>query len=246
MDIGYISFKSEISIDSLILAITGVILFVTAWIMKKGNDENARLNRLQAVENTILKQLEFHYNLLSRIKVNYGSAGRGFGYPNAPSDTNGQEAFELLYEILKGNYERMPGNTYQNKLDMNAEERRIKDAFTQLYMEYGSLIGNYFKNLYLLVKYVQGVKYKAFDKNYYIDLIKSQLSKYEILLLAYDCIWIQDKSQGENFIELAAHSNLLSALETDQLITSVSEIKHVDIFKNRYGISFRKPKEFTN
>src|SRR5579859_432537 len=214
MNICLLAFKADYSIDSIILAVTGIILLFTAWIMKIGNDENARLNRLQTVGNIILKQLEFHYNLLNRIKVNYGSAGRGLGYPNAPTDATGQEAFELLYEILKGNYERMPGNTYKNKFDKEAEERRIKDAFTQLYKEYGSMLGNYFKNLYLLVKYIQKVKYKDFDRSYYIDLVKSQLSKYEILLLAYDCIWIQDKPKGENFIELAANSKLLSALET--------------------------------
>lgn len=242
MEFCCITFKSEVSIDTLILLLTGVVLYITARIMKKGNDENAMLNRLQAAGNSILKQLEFHYNLLNRIKVDYGSAGRGFGYPGAPTDAHGQEAFELLYDILKRNYEKMPGYF---KNEIADEERRIKDAFTQLYKEYGSLIGNYFKNLYLLVKYIQSVKYKDFDKTYYIDLVKSQLSKYEILLLAYDCIWIQDKPKGENFIELVADSKLLSALETDALLGSVSEVRHIVIF-NQYGINFGKPIEFTN
>ena len=107
-------------------------------------------------------------------------------------------------------------------------------------------MGNYFKNLYLLVKYINDIKIKDFDRSYYIDLVKSQLSKYEILLLAYDCIWIQDKPKGQNFIELARDNNLLSALETEELIKSVSSVKHIDIFKDRYGISFRQPIEFTN
>ena len=126
------------------------------------------------------------------------------------------------------------------------EERRIKDSFTQLYKEYGGLFGNYFKNLYLLVKYINDKKIKDFDRSYYFDLVKSQLSKYEILLLAYDCIWIQDKPKGENFIEFAKNNDLLSALETDELIKSASTINHIDIFKSRYEITFRKPIEFTN
>jgi Putative phage abortive infection protein len=81
---------------------------------------------------------------------------------------------------------------------------------------------------------------------YYIDLVKSQLSKYEILLLAYDCIWIQDKTRGENFMELAKYNNILSALEAGELIESVSEVKHIDILKNRYAIIFGGPVEFTN
>jgi hypothetical protein len=230
------------TISDMILLVTAIILLFTLFVMKKGNEENARLNRLQAVENTILKQIEFHNNLLKGISVNIESTGRGFGTPNAPIDAIGQEAFEIFYDRLKNIYITMPGFY---KPDMNDEERRIKDSFTQLYKEYGSLFGNYFKNLYLLVKYINDKKIKDFDKSYYFDLVKSQLSKYEILLLAYDCIWIQDKPKGENFIELAKNNNLLSALETDELIKSASTINHIDIF-SRYEITFRKPVEFTN
>ena len=239
-------FKKEYSIDSIILAVTGIVLYMTARIMKKGNDENARLNRIQAQENTILKQLELHYNLLARIRIPYADAGMGFGFEGAPTYASGQEAFKLLYEILKGNYQRMPGNTYKNKYDADAEEGRIQDAFTRLYTEYGSLLGNYFKNLYLLIKYIDSVSIKDFDKQYYMDLVKSQLSKYEILLLAYDCIWIQDKPKGQNFVELASRNNLLSALEADELIQSVSEVRHIDVFRDRYGILFGEPIEFKN
>ena len=87
---------------------------------------------------------------------------------------------------------------------------------------------------------------KGFDNKYYIDLVKSQLSRYEILLLAYDCIWIQDKPKEENFIELAKNTGLFSALETDALMRSVSAVEHRDIFEQRYGIVFRQPVKFTN
>jgi hypothetical protein len=240
--------SNGLSNSDIILIVTAVILLLTLIAIQHGNLNNARLNRLQAAENTIMKQLEFHNNMLKGINANIALAGRGYGVPDAPSTAYGQEAFEIFYEILKQNYIRMPGNTYKNPQDMDAEERRIKDSFTQLYNEQGSKFGNYFKNLYLLVKYISDLNIDGFDKGYYIDLVKSQLSKYEILLLAYDCIWIQDKPKGSNFIELAKNSNLLSALETDELINSetVSEVKHIDIFGNRYGIIFGKPIEFTN
>lgn len=232
---------SPINITStdILSLINTIILIVTIWVMRKGYEENTRLNRLQQFENTIIKQIEFHNSLLKGIYINYESIGRGLGIPNAPVNAYGQDAFELLYEILKENYSTIPGNTCKNEFDSDAEERRIKDSFTQLNKVHGSLIGNYFKNLYILVKYINDIKIKDFDRSYYIDLVKSQLSKFEILLLAYDCIWIQDKPKGKNFIELAKDINLLSALETDELIKSVSSVKHIDIFKDRYGISFR-------
>ncbi len=140
----------------------------------------------------------------------------------------------------------MPGNRYQNANDSIAEENRVKDSFTQLYNTYGSSFGNYFKNLYLLVAYIDKIEIKDFERDYYIDLVKSQLSKYEILLLAYDCIWIQDKSTGKNFIDFAKKYNLLSALESKELIQSISEVKHINIFKHRYSIEFKDQIQFSN
>lgn len=242
MNINYWSFWVNVFILFIYIVIA-VIGYIQLKAMKRGNEENARLNRLQAVENTILKQLEFHYNLLNRIKVNYGLTGKGFGYPDAPTDAYGQEAFELFYDILKQNYKTMPGFF---KDDMIDEERRIKDSFTQLYKVHGSLFGNYFKNLYLLIKYINDIKIGGFERRYYIDLVKSQLSKYELLVLAYDCIWIQDKPKGDNFIEFARDNNLLSALEEDELIKSASSVSHVSIFKEHYGIVFGRLVEFTN
>ena len=232
--------------SDIILIVTAIILLLTLLAIKKGNEESARLNRLQAAENTIIKQLEFHNNMLNGISIDIRLAGRGYGIPDAPNTANGQAAFEIFYDILKERYKTMPGNSYKNAEDMDAEERRIKDSFTQLYNEVGSQFGNYFKNLYLLVTYINDKKIEGFEREYYIDLIKAQLSKYEILLLAYDCIWIQDKPKGRNFIEFAKEYNLLSSLETVELIISVSNVKHKDIFQSRYGIIFGKSVEFTN
>ena len=133
------------SVSDIILLVTAIILLYTLFEMKKGNKENARLNRLQAVENTILKQIEFHINLLKGININIESTGRGFGTLNAPVNACGQEAFEIFYDSLKNNYVTMFGNTYKNEQDIDTEEKRIQDSFIQLYKEYGNMFGNYFK-----------------------------------------------------------------------------------------------------
>lgn len=229
--------------SAIILVITAVILYYTLKAIQASNEENARLNRLQAAENTIIKQIEFHNNLLKGIIVSGEEVEKKGTKPFV-----GQNAFIIFYGILKKNYVIMPGNRYKNSNDMEAEENRIKDAYTALYNSHGSKLGNYFKNLYLLITYINDVNIKDFNKEYYIDLVKSQLSKFEILLLAYNCVWIQRKPKpiGKNFIEFAKTYNLLSALETDELIRSVSSVQHKDIFKNKYGIDFANPIEFTN
>lgn len=232
-------------VNIIVLFITAGILLYTLLAIKTSNEENTRLNRLQAAENTIVKQLEFHYNMLKGINI-INSTGKQYGeYLNRI--VYGQTAFEVLYDTLKDIYVKMPGNSYKDSNDIAAEERRIKDSFTQLYNEYGSQFGNYFKNLYLLISYINDITIKDFNKKYYISLVKSQLSKYEILLLAYNCIWIQirPKPKGRNFIEFAKEYDLLSALELNELIESVSSVNHKEIFNN-YGITFYETIGFTN
>jgi hypothetical protein len=227
-------------ITSIIAIVIAVITVIATFI---GIRSNELVNRMQSSENTIIKQLEFHYNILNSINVDISLAGRGYGVPNIPTTANGSGAFEIFYEIFKDIYIKMPGY-FEDTIE--GEERRVTDSFTQLYNVHGSQFGNYFKNLYLLVTYVDKLNYENFDKKYYIDLIKSQLSKYEILLLAYDCLWIQDQKAGKNFIEFAKKYDLLSALETNELIKSASSIKHEIIFEKQYQIVFNKPKTFSN
>jgi hypothetical protein len=229
-----------LSNSDIILIITAVILFVTLIVIQKGNMENVGFNRLQAAGNTIMKQIEFHNNLLKGISINFELTGRGFGTPNAPVVAYGQDAFKIFYEDLEGFYKDRKENYNDTIID---EDKRIRDSYNQLYDMYPSQLGNYFKNLYLIVFYIDYInsrKIEGFNKDYYISLIKAQLSKYEILLLAYNCIWIQHKAkpEGKNFIEFAKTYNLLSALETGELIESVSSVQHIDIFKNLYGITF--------
>ena len=238
-----------LSSSDIILIITAAILLLTLIAIQYGNVENARMNRLQSAQNAIIKQMDYHNNLVKGISIHLALAGRGYGEPNMPNIATGQDAFEIFYDILKQKYITMPGNTYKSNDDMDAEERRMQDSFTALYREHGSKFGNYFKNLYSLINYIDDKDIKGFEKDYYIGLIKSQLSKYEILLLAYDCICFKDeKPQGKNFIEFAKKYDLLSALETDELIDSsaVSAVKHIDIFTNRHGITFGNTREFTN
>ena len=223
-------------ISNIILIITAVILFVTLIVMQKGNMENVGFNRLQAAGNTIMKQIEFHNNMLKGISVNT----EPYLGTDKPVKAYGQDAFKIFYEDLEGFYKDRKDN-YNDAI--NDEDMRIRDSYNQLYNKYPSQLGNYFKNLYLMVFYIDYInsrKIKGFNKDYYISLIKAQLSKYEILLLAYNCIWIQrkPKPKGKNFIEFAKTYNLLSALETDELIESVSSVQHIDIFKNLYGITF--------
>jgi hypothetical protein len=188
------------------LSTLGLLLFtiVLVFIAFKTFKSTEKYNRLQAIKDTIFKLIDFHYKNFDSISVR----GAGLVAPNSPNTVTGAKAFESMYEDLVSIYKNIDAAFYEND-----EEEIIKVAFYDLYKK-NSQIGNYYKNLYLLVEYIDikgGENIEGFDTQYYIRLIKAQLSKYELLMLAYNCIWIYGetgKKEDKEFLKLAERFKL--------------------------------------
>jgi hypothetical protein len=204
-----------------------IVLARIAYTTYKGSE---KFNRLQAVENKIFKMIDLHYINLNSIKVINITGG-----DVDPRWVYGSEAFESMYEDLKGFYNNIFFDVGKEDKSIN-EVEKIKESFESLYEKYGSQFGKYYKNLYLLIEYIDkqtNENVKGFDSQFFIRLIKVQLSKYEILMLAYNCIWIYDQTQKEGdkeFIKYAGKYKLLSALETEELIKP----EHKKFLENYY------------
>ena len=180
---------------------------------KKANLDNMIFNQRQATENTIFKMLEYH-------STNYREMH--FLFPKQDKRIYGSEAFAAMYVQLRNNYL----NSVDNK---KTALELIKDAFTSLYLN-NSQIGAYYKNLYLLLKYIDNAK-QIDSKDVYISILKAQLTRYEILLLPYNCVWIEgDKEVNEEFTTLVGKYDLLTALEQDALIDSKNDL---EIFQSK-------------
>ena len=183
------------------LSTTGLLIFTVALVIIAFVTylKNEKYNRLQAVKTTVFKMIDLHNNIISNITP-----------------------FQTMYDYLKVCY---------NEVEEMDEKKRIKMAFNKLYLVH-SEVGKYYKNLYLIIEYIQMKEQQniiGLDSNYYIRLIKAQLSKYEILMLAYNCVWIEgetDKEDDKEFIRLARCYKLFSALEDKELIKT----EHKNLF----------------
>ena len=167
---------------------------------KKANLDVAKFNSKQAFENTFFKLLDFHNTKYTEMY---------FLFPNNDKRIYGGEAFKAMYLQLRDNYLDAVDNK-RTALEL------IKAAFAALYLNH-SQIGAYYKNLYMLVKYIDHAEHIE-GRELYISILKAQLTRYEILLLPYDCIWIEgDKDVNKEFTTLVGRYDLLSALERDGL-----------------------------
>ena len=85
-------------------------------------------------------------------------------------------------------------------------------------------VGHYFRNLYNLIKFVDrndNMNYE--DKKVYTNIVRAQLSSYELLLLFYNCL---SKYGSEKFKPLVEEYHLLKTVPTDKLINE----KHKDAY----------------
>ncbi len=182
-----------------LLAFIGVLLSI-----KYQNDSNTRnemFNRLQAIETTIVKHIEFHHGIVNSIKVPYDIKRTKF--------KEGRLAFEFLFEKYLKTY-------FQDVEDKNPhldEIQKIDNAFAKLYQKEGSQFGFYFRNLFYLIKYIHETE--GIDKIRYSKLVRAQLSKHEILLLMYNCV---SKRGRIYFKPLVETYGLLNGIEGMEMI----------------------------
>lgn len=191
-----------------LLAFVGVLISITN--QNRENQKTERENRIHATENRIIKQIEFHHNICNNIKIPYNLKRTKF--------KEGRIAFEFLFEkYLK---------TFFKEIEFSNshlyEEQKIDSAFSKLYNKEGQQFGFYFKNLFYLMKYID--ESEGIDKIHYSRLVRAQLSKSEIQMLMYNCIF----KKGKKFKIIAETYGLLNGIDKTEMIKS----EHKELFAN--------------
>lgn len=154
--------------------------------------------RSSSVENIIMKQLEFHYKIVERMKIKEMKVR--------------EDPFKFMFlNFVKYYY----SNNNINRIDDESIKDNISTAFQLLYNKYGNLLGHYYRNLYRTFKNINETKIKGFDKEQYSKLVRAQLSEFEILLLFYNCIWVGDEDKFKKLIE---KHELLEGLNHSKLL----------------------------
>ena len=206
--------ESQINPAEWVLAIFTVVLAYAA--VKQLRDiqdfikSNKVFNQVQLAEDSIVKQIEFHYKILEGIET---------------EGAKRHAAFRIIYNNLMGTY-KSDLATYANP------KERIGATFKKLDLEYGYLLRHYYRNLYRIFKEIDETTIDGFDKNHYAKLVRAQLSEYEILLLFYNCIWVGDE---DKFVKLVENYELLEGIDYKSLL----EPDHYKLYSEKaFGVDF--------
>lgn len=74
-------------------------------------------------------------------------------------------------------------NQYQTTQDLS-----LNNSYMCFHAVYGNHLGQYFRNIYQVLKYVNQSKIKGEDKKFYTNVLRAQLSSNELGLLFFNCL----------------------------------------------------------
>ncbi len=105
------------------------------------------------------------------------------------------------------------------KLLRNNKARDIEGiniAYGEFYNVHGYVLASYFRTLYSIIKFVDNSELMDEVKKFYNNLLRAQLSKYELGLLFYICL-LSPKYEYGTFLPLVKKYDLLEYLEDSTL-----------------------------
>jgi len=142
--------------------------------------EQLATQSLQRFESTFFQMVTLHHNLVDSTTVRDARGNL---------ITSGRECFLVIYNYISKNWDQIK----------NQPDKDIVEVYLSVYENYQQLLGHYFRNLYHIFKFIS--KSDIVNKKFYANLVRAQLSSYELLLLVYNCLSSNGCDKFKPFIE---------------------------------------------
>ncbi len=130
--------------------------------------------QIQNAENTFFQMVSLHNDIINGIDIRGQSA-------DASATKTGRDCFKDFHNTYMREYRKI------NKQSSDSHSLKIIDkSYNQFLSIHQSDTGHYFRNLFNIIKYVDNSILP--DKKMYSNLVRAQLSSYELALLFYNCL----------------------------------------------------------
>ena len=122
----------------------------------------------------------------------------------------GRDCFKYFYKKLKGKWDK--------NIDSQEGSNRAIKAYELTFPEIEADVGHYFRSLYNIVKFVDQSVIE--NKRLYTNLVRAQISSYELVLLFYNCLPAYGK---QKFKPLVEEYSLLKMISPELLLNPESD-----------------------
>lgn len=183
--------------------------------------ENLIASTLQNFSNNFFNLINQHHRLVE----NLSTAVDGISKEKNP--TLKRDVFDDLAHRIVADFKF----AHKSKEEIEDLERELKlkpntelkvkstdphEMLVEIYDHYfhihHSELSHYFRNLYHIVKFVDDTKFSKKIKYKHVKILRAQLSNYEILLLAYNCL----HAYGNKFFPLVEKYKMLKNLNSEE------------------------------
>lgn len=193
------------------------LLFMTYKSQKKELKESQEILRTQnevmtkqQFETTFFNLINLHNQITSQINTTRVSHSKDF-VSSSQREIVGRECFEGFYNFFRTLHFDYVSNPVVPK---DPDDYFIDLVYMEFYLKKQSFLGHYFRNLYHIVKFVDNSTIK--NKKEYTNILRAQLSRYELLLLYFNCLSRYGKEKFKPLIE--KYSLLKNISDDDELL----------------------------
>lgn len=166
--------------------------------LQLSTQELAKSAKALNIQNETLSKQNFEntfFQMLRRISELVSQATRTppLGHVGAVP-ANGRGAFEMMF---KGDLRKV-----YNELALTPDPvARVERAYQKFYSEKRGELGHYFRSLYHLFTFIDRSDLSEQDKSQYANIVRAQLSTYELCLLFYNGVWGEGKAGFKPLVE---------------------------------------------
>lgn len=171
--------------------------------------------KVQTFENMFFQMLRLHHEIVGTIIVRDEEEVIDMDtkiVQRRAIHTSGRLAFERYCELFDDNLDVRDSaivNVPDNEVYL-AELTHIRDTWEYFWASHHTELGHYFRNLYNIVKLVADTP-AAKDKKRYIRLIRAQLSAYELKMIFYNCLRLENEPFKKYIEEYAIFEQIQTA-----------------------------------
>lgn len=212
-----------------IAMIASWLTFIAFWVQYKANQMQRADIAIERFEQRLFEMLGLLQNMIVDLRAifDYRAFYNDAYYKVEPKEYRGREFFQFVYMSKPLNKKDGPILNYDSGLKKHFENKELDEGL-EVYLKDNTVrdLDNYFRLLYRIFKSIDDMdKLSRAEKYEYCCIVRATLSRYELLVLFYNCL----SSNGmEKFKPLVERYAIFNNLRTDEL----GREEHRSLYKN--------------
>lgn len=215
------------TVGILVSVLVGIFV-LGAFIEQRNQISLSELsNQIQSFENGFFQLLNLYEESITELDVSEAHIGE----PRfEPEMYKGRKVFRRLYDVFYFNYQINSLNQdyfYGNDATEPVTETKkrkllslINYSYLELDAKYQPYIGYYFRNIYYIIVLINSSEFLSLrKKQFYMNILRSKISGFELILLFYNCLSERGNTQFKKLIEsynFMEHINVVDNLLIDR------------------------------